>query len=280
MQHWLYARGGVQLTITAADEHAASLLSLALGGMGLASTPQIQGIQLLVTTLAANARWSVQDSSTGAVRELSQVGDLIYHLSDRVVFHIADKTLGQHCLHAAAVSGAGTALVIPASSGAGKSSLTAWLVAHGFAYLTDELILVDSANHIQSIARPLQIKSAGLNAISPLIQNNAEVFNGRIANAITASALGGHVGAEKQYPVGAFLFPQYGEHLAYKFARLSSAEAGLRLMSNHVNARNLQDHGFRRMMQLIRETPCYGLEYGGFVSLPDNFSAQLRELLR
>ena len=50
-------------------------------------------------------------------------------------------------------------------------------------------------------------------------------------------------------------------------------------MANHVNARNLEGHGFKAMMQMIRNTNCYALEYGGFDCLPNDFSQQLKTLV-
>ena len=81
------------------------------------------------------------------------------------------------------------------------------------------------------------------------------------------------------HALGAILFPQYTQGAGYSLAKLSSADAGMRLMANHVNARNLEGHGFRAMMQLIRNTDCYALEYGGFDTLPNDFADQVKSLL-
>ena len=44
--------------------------------------------------------------------------------------------------HAAALTWQSRGILLPAFTGAGKSTLTAWLLGQGFSYLTDELAFV------------------------------------------------------------------------------------------------------------------------------------------
>ena len=61
-------------------------------------------------------------------------------LYDRVIFHLLNTNNTGIALHAGAISSDNNIALIPGKSGAGKSTLVAWLVAHGFTYLTDELV--------------------------------------------------------------------------------------------------------------------------------------------
>lgn len=268
-------RAGVKLTVRANSNAAVEIVQVALAGLRPEKVHRAQGIKL---TVSGNAgEWRLKDHSSDVSRKLSTDGDLIYHLTDRIVFHIADKAEEQHCLHAAAVAHDGVAILIPANSGAGKSSLTTWLVANGFDYITDELILMDQAERIDGLGRPIQIKANGIEAISALLREPDAVLKGSLANAVPISSLGGSVASSAENKAGMILFPQYRLGTGFSFEQLSGAEAGMMLMANHVNARNLEGHGFRAMMKLIRNTPCYRLEYGGFNSLPENFAASLKE---
>lgn len=277
MIRWLLDADELKITIEVSGEATQALLSNALADLRLVPSDASQGFVLSVTELAPD-RWELNDASEPITRELKTPGDLIYHLSDRVIFHLADNLRERHCLHAAAVELGAGACVIPAQSGAGKSSLTAWLVANGLPYLTDELILIDRSHQITGVARPIQIKTPGMAVVSALLDEGSEILHGELANAITATMLGGSTGDQSPLDIGLFLFPQYLASADFNLVKLNSAEAGMRLMSNHVNARNLQDHGFRTMMKLIRETPCYSLEYGGYDKLPKDFSNQLAAL--
>ena len=278
MARWLIEQGGVKLTVKAKKGPARDLVEIALAAVKCERVKTSQGIRLSVTYDGES--WEVQDQSSNIKRKLDRTGDVVYHLTDRIVFHVADKAADTHCLHAASVSKNERALVIPANSGAGKSTFTTWLAANGFEYLTDELILVDDDAMIEGIARPIQIKSNGLDAISHLIVDDDLVQKGNFANALPVACLGGSKVAEARQKLALFVFPKYTKGGAYRFERLSSAEAGMRLMANHVNARNLEGHGFRAMMEIIRNTQCYSLEYGGFDTLPPDFSSQLETLLQ
>jgi len=277
MARWLIEKTGVQITVKTTSEAATDLVTVALSAMDAELRKTTRGIQLSVKEEEGD--WHLRDHSNNLRRKLKDPGDLIYHLTDRIVFHIADKAVDTHCLHAASVASGPNALVIPANSGDGKSSFVTWLVANGFAYLTDELILVDRERHVQGIARPIQIKSHGIKAVEHLIKDKSLVHAGKFANAVPIEALAGSVSEQALHKLQLFIFPYYQAGADYQLTPLSSAEAGMRLMANHVNARSLEGHGFREMMAIIRNTPCYALEYGGFDTLPSNFTDQLRGLL-
>lgn len=283
MARWLIDLAGVKLTVKAKDGPARDIVELALSAMQTERVKTTYGIKL--TVKHSDEGWELIDHSNNLRRKLTQPGDVIYHLTDRIVFHVADKAKDVHCLHAAAVANNGHALVIPANSGAGKSSFTTWLVANGFDYLTDELILVDEKTRLgdkaqlDGIARPIQIKAHGLDAIDHLFQDRSLVQKGQFANALPVACLGGTQVAASKQTLSVFVFPKYQQGSTYSFEKLSGAEAGMRLMANHVNARSLAGHGFRAMMNLIRNTPCYSLDYGGFDTLPADFTEQLITLL-
>jgi len=279
MARWLIEKAGVKITVRAKDGPARDIAELALSAMQTERVKSSHGVKLSLKY--DDGTWELIDHASKLERKLTEPGDVIYHLTDRIVFHVADKAKDVHCLHAAAVSKEGRSLVIPANSGAGKSTFTTWLVANGFEYLTDELIMVNDQNTLDGIARPIQIKAHGLEAVDHLIADKSLVQKGRFATALPAACLEGVQVAADQQQLAMFVFPKYKAESKYSFERLSSAEAGMNLMANHVNARSLEGHGFRAMMELIRNTPCYSLEYGGFDTLPDDFCDQLsRELTK
>ncbi|MEO0368130.1 MAG: hypothetical protein AAF197_05005 [Pseudomonadota bacterium] len=275
MSVWLIDRAGVDISVSLKSSAAEDLLLESMLALNARRVSLSRGVSLRVS--GEPGGWHLDDRETAIKRTLKLEGDIIYHLTDRIVFHIANNAKGVHCLHAAAVSHAGGVLIVPANSGAGKSTFTAWLVANGFSYLTDELILLHEDGTLEGVGRPIQIKANGIDAIKHLL-NTTDYAQGSLANAIPVSALGGELAQEQDNRLAAFLFPKYKKEEEYTFREMSSAEAGLKLMNNHVNARNLADHGFRTMMELIRTTPRYELYYGGFDTLPTDFADRLRAI--
>jgi len=278
MARWLIDMAGVKVTVKARKGAAKNIVELALAAIPTERVSSTRGIKLSVKH--DDGAWELIDHSNKLRRKLTAPGDVIYHLTDRIVFHIADQAGGVHCLHAAAVAQNNCALVIPANSGAGKSSFTTWSVAQGFGYVSDELILLTDDGQLEGVARPIQIKAHGLAAVDHLIKDKSLVQKGKFVTALPIACLGGaHVAVAKQQ-LTAMLFPKYKKGSEFSFERLSAAVAGMNLMANHVNARSLEGHGFRAMMNLIRSTPCYSLEYGGFDKLPTDFPNQLQALLK
>ena len=276
----MFEKAGVQLAIGYDGDSATDVLNDVLIGMGAVpgeSEPE-SGHWIQLSISDQDESWELFDHADEVRRKLAQPVDMIYHLTDRIVFHVADKVKSAHCLHAAAVVHDKNALVIPASSGSGKSTFTSWLAANGFEYLTDELIVING-QMIEGIARPIQIKSHGKHAVEELLVEPDSVIEGKIANAVLPQSLGATLAAAGQYQVKAIVFPKYDKEADFIFDEISSAEAGLNLMANHVNARNLEGHGFREMMETIRNTRCFSLEYGGFDKLPNDFEQQLKQIL-
>ncbi len=276
MHSWALEYAGVEISLESGSYEAIELIEQALVGLNMWPSRQSNAIRIGLER--RNDGWLLKDHYSNLELEIALLGDVIYHLTDRLVFHVANNASHRHCVHAAAVGINGKSIVIPASSGAGKSTFTCWLVANGFKYISDELVLVDESGAMNGVARPIQIKASGLHAIQPLLKEGSKMYAGKQANAIPVSAIGGEF-CDADSRLAAFVFPTYSAGTGYDFKRLDSANAGMKLMSNHVNARNLDGHGFKAMMALIRKHPCFELEYGGFECLPSNFKDILIERL-
>lgn len=275
--NWLIDFAEVDITITAESTAAEKLVNVALADMRASPVPEVVGTHL--TVAGKKNAWRLTDHSTGKTRTPRTPGDLIYQLTDRIIHHVADAAARHHCVHAAAVGHRGRAIIMPAASGSGKSLLTAWLVANGFDYISDELILIDEKYGIDGIARPIQIKTKGLHAASRLIKTGESVLPGIRSNTVPIASLGGRADAQLRHTPGLMLFPEFRQGTGYALTRLPVAEAGMRVITSHINARNLPGHGFRSLMELVRTSPCYTLRYGGFAELPNDFTSRLEKLL-
>jgi hypothetical protein len=92
--------------------------------------------------------------------------------------HLAAASVTGVVLHAAAAEGPGGAVVIPGTSGAGKTTIVAHLVAAGYGYLTDEAVVLDGSGEIAPYPKPLSldlrsIESVGIDPSSlPLVPDD------------------------------------------------------------------------------------------------------------
>ncbi len=202
-------------------------------------------------------------------------------LFDAVIYHLLNHADGGVALHAGAVSRRGRVILLPGKSGAGKSTLTAWLTAHGYSYLTDELIFLPEHGDVQFFSRPVCLKSATVAEIKRLLGKERlpdlpEDNHGAI---VPHRWLNPHFTAIQSIPELMFL-PSYEAGSSLVIEKLSPARLCMSLMSCHVNARNLENHGFDRVVLLARSVPGYRIRYGDFHGLGDALDTVLGESIQ
>ncbi len=177
-------------------------------------------------------------------------------------------------LHAGAVAWKGTSIVLPGTSGSGKSSLVAWLVDRGFDYLSDEIALLTKDRETLCFRRAIAIKKGSVEAVQKLslFQQVPVVKYGEDLFLSPAPARD----QETAQPCGMLVFPQFETDADLRIETLTAADAGLRLVECNLNARNFPDGGFAEISKLARGVPAISLEYGNFTQLEETLDAVLR----
>jgi hypothetical protein len=112
----------------------------------------------VVVEEAADGRFAVAADGDAPVAGLAR-GDLPTFVMDAVVRGLVKDLTTAVALHAGAVACNGKAALIAGPTGAGKSSLVAWLIGNGFDYLSDEIALLFAADTtILGLPRALVLK--------------------------------------------------------------------------------------------------------------------------
>lgn len=193
-------------------------------------------------------------------------------------YHLADRSQGGLLLHAAALTWQGRGLILPGVSGAGKTTLTAWLLSQGFDYLTDELVFVlTGADTLQAFTRPLNLKADVRATLAQLVQveTQFESILSSSSSLLVPPVLLKSGNTLSEPPLDLIIFPRYCACNRFDLRPLSRARAGMFLMECLINARNLPDHGFAEIARLCRQTPAYQMSYGKFSSLTGQIEAIL-----
>lgn len=217
----------------------------------------------------------------GAVRSL-HVDDILYcerdsngslasALLDQALYHLSDRSTGGLLLHAAAVCRGARTVLLPGESGAGKSSLAAWLTSNGFDYLTDELVFIPSGTfRVIPFVRPLSLKASARQTVASDVIDfkalGAASLTSEEASLIQPAAFGA-IGQASTPELAAIVFPRFSLGAPLRIEPLSKADTGLALMAGLLNARNLPGHGFAEVTRLARAIPGSRLEYGTFSQL-------------
>ncbi|HKX84897.1 MAG TPA: hypothetical protein VJL58_11795 [Pyrinomonadaceae bacterium] len=121
-----------------------------------------------------------------------------------------ENAVGRIFVHAGVVAWKGKAIVMPAHSMRGKSSLTAALIERGAVYYSDEYAIFDAQGYVHPFTKDLSIR--GDLKSRRQIDYPAEAF--------------GAVAATERAPVGMILLTEYGPRARWK-PRILTAATGL-----------------------------------------------------
>ena len=205
--------------------------------------------------------------------------DLAYTLINEILHHcIVDNDKGI-VIHAAAIGTENYGVLLPGTSGAGKSTFTTWLVSCGCNYLTDELVvLLDKDRRILPFTRPLSIKKGSVNVLSSFLNiDSKDVITGSSGFMMPHRLVNDSFFANTP-PLSLILFPVYTAGAVTQLTKLSSALGCARLIECYVNARNFKGHGIADLAKFTRTTPIYQLCYSSFDGLQDVLSTSFPEM--
>lgn len=199
-------------------------------------------------------------------------GEMASMLMDQVLFHLIKGNRDGVLIHCAVMARDNFGILLPGTTGAGKSTFTAWLASKGFTYLTDEMAFVETGSRtIQSFTRPFNIKTLALRAVRDEL--GVDVDSDQLISNDRATLIPHRqIKPDYQYctpELGLILYPRFRPLSEFKLTELSPALSGLDLMKCLINARNLEGDGFPEIARLVRETPSYSMSYGGFEQLGD-----------
>ena len=218
--------------------------------------------------------------------ELLYQGDHAARVADILLgntcYHLADRSRGGLLFHAAALAWQGFGLLLPGTMGAGKSTLTAWLLGRGFDYLTDELVFIPLGSRVmQTFPRPLNLKRSARLVLHDWLDfsRQADHILSSAAIDLVPPVLLNPSSRLSEPPLSLILFPRYRPGHKFALTSLTKAHTGLELMQCLVNARNLPEHGFPEISRLSKHTPAYKINYSNFDQIGDRIETILGSLL-
>lgn len=156
-------------------------------------------------------------------------------LHGQLVADAYERTEKLIAFHSAAVSNGTECLIFPALSGSGKSTLTAALMATGFRYCTDELVLLQPQTHrVQAIAAAVGIKPGSWEALQAFYPGINELpthlrLDGQQVRYLLPDKSQLANDTTLAQPVRALVFPVYRDGATPQLESLTPADALYRL---------------------------------------------------
>jgi hypothetical protein len=132
---------------------------------------------------------------------------------------IAENAVGRVFIHAGVVAKNGRAIVMPANSFAGKTTLVSELVKAGAEYYSDEYAVLDEAGLVHPFARDLSVR----------------YFDGQTAaeKRVSISSIGGKVGSTP-IPIGLVVLTKFEEGADWEPERLSPGQGILEMIPHTI----------------------------------------------
>ncbi len=168
----------------------------------------------------------------GRIARTHVQAEMLAAFTEHVQLNIAAMAKTRTFIHAGAVGWQGQAVIIPASTMQGKSTLVAALVKAGAEYLSDEFAVLDDAGLVHPYPRPISLRCHDLTGSKTLV---------------TAAELGGRI-APKPLPLGLVLLTQFSDEAHWRPRKVTPARAVLDMFANTVSARISPE----RALQTIR----------------------------
>ena len=170
-------------------------------------------------------------------------------------------------LHAAGMVRDGVGILLTGGSGSGKSTLAAALLARGWKYYSDELILIDPATgFIHPFPKAICVKSSAFGVIRHLelpfagdryyvkgIKGKVGYINPHDVGPNRVAAPG---------PVRFIIFPKYARGIESSFFPMSRARAVYALVASTLNRTFFVDHGLSVLSAFSAGAECLGLDAG------------------
>lgn len=201
-------------------------------------------------------------------------------LMDTSIYNLADKCSSGMLFHAACLSWKGKGVILPAQSGHGKTTLSAWLLSNGFDYLTDELVYMPlNSRQAMCFGRPLNVKYGSREIIEDLLGDNRDdtsIIRGPIAMLVPPSLIRAD-NRPVEPDVSMIFFPRYRADTEFSLEKLTPAQTGISMMACLVNARNLPGDGFKATVDLARGVPAYSITYPDFDGVFGTITGLLEE---
>jgi len=162
--------------------------------------------------------------------------------------------------HAGCVARDGGAVLMPGSSHAGKSTLTAGLLGRGFGLLSDEVGAIDlESGSLVGYPRLLSLREDVLGLFG-LPASAGYGVSGEPSRMVQPADVGG-VRLSAADRVDAIVAPRFEVGAPLEVTRLSTGEALLALIGCSCSQARLEVAGLDWVIALARRTPAYGLRF-------------------
>jgi len=184
---------------------------------------------------------------------------------ERAITVEAARHLGaNHLVHGGAVVRNRRGVLLPASSGSGKSTIVAALALSGFDFFSDEVAILTKGGYLLPFPKAISLKEGGWQAISAIFPQASlgaapSPTNGGSASHLIPPKLPSSSMVESGCYVDLVVLPRYAPQEATSLQPVSKTAALARLVQESLNLSLLGKDGFDILFDVVQRAKCYAL---------------------
>ena len=223
-----------------------------------ASSPLV--VYKIIPPSAASASWRVQRGEQISFTT-SERRYLFAYLAYEVVAYLVNHSPDYVVLHAAGLARAEGGAIFCAPSGSGKSTLTTWLVAAGWAFLSDEMVAISALDgQMYGLAIPIVLQETAIFQAQPWFSPQSWPYKLPDVTWLDPMSIRPQVLPASVQPYR-LIFPHYTSQTAFRVQPLSAAAATFRLWPRIINYNTWPDKGLALAKKLAQQIPAYQVIY-------------------
>lgn len=188
-----------------------------------------------LTKLSENLFEFYKNNELMASCELTELGFLNYFLS-YLRLTIAEHAVSKVFLHAGVVSWKGKAIILPADSYGGKTTIVSELSKIGAKYYSDEYAVLNENGFVEPFPKMLSVRG---------------IIDANHQKDISVESIGGVTGTEP-IPVGLVFFTEYKEGAKWKPEVLTPGQGILKIISHTIPIRSNPDFTLKVLNKILK----------------------------
>lgn len=209
----------------------------------------------------ATAHGYVMSQDRDPVLRVREIDEVTPALKAYLVQQVLARDDYRLAVHAAALARNGRVLLLPGNAGSGKSTLTAALMARGFAFLGDDTVLLDEELRVRGLPFALAVKAGAWDLLKPY---HPSLFalpvdrrpDGRVVRYLRPSAVVAHA-----LPAAWMVFPSWQGAPRPGLEAMSRVDALRQFLPGcYASARRLGAGEMEQLIAWIERIDCYTLD--------------------
>lgn len=256
-----FSFAGYRVTVRSVVKFALDAMARAYGPL-MCCAHGVPQATFIVRRRAGKLRFFQAGNNSRPKGVVVERGRVMPGLEREINRHLVGALGDRLLLHGAAVSCAANAIILPATTGGGKTTFAAGLVQRGCRYLTDEIVIIQpTTNKVVPFPKAMSLKEGSFALFESLGPDPTGPEYDRVWYLDPERLRPGSV-VKRPTPIGWVVFLRYEAGATTRVDALTVGETVLGLFENTVNIKRHKEAGLDLLIAIAKKARGYRLAFG------------------